>query len=318
MSKKRIGILFGMEDTFPWALIDAINDRARERNEAIEASDVKVGALRQDLPLPYDVLLDRISHEVPFYRTLLKVAVAGGAQVVNNPLWGAADDKFFDNVVALAAGVAVPKTVLLPHKQHPPNTTSRSFRNLTWVDWDGVFAYLGFPVFLKPAYGGGWKDVYRCEDREAFFSAYDQTRDLAMMAQEAIAFTEYYRCYVVGRSRVKIMPYAPDQPHALRYAAAAGRTIPPGMAGRVTHDAIALCEALGYDLNTAEFAVRDGIPYAIDFMNAAPDADVHSVGEANFRWIVDAMADLLMERARQPRPFEPTGSWPRAIRRPTA
>ena len=318
MSKKRIGILFGMEDTFPWALIDVINDRARAAGEAIEASPVSIGAVRQDVPPAYDVILDRISHEVPFYRTFLKVAVAGGTDVINNPLWGAADDKFFDNVVALAANVAVPKTVLLPHKQHPPNTEAKSFRNLTWVDWDGVFSYLGFPIFLKPAYGGGWKDVYKCDDREAFFTAYDQTRDLAMMAQEAIVFSEYYRCYVVGRSWVRIMPYAPDQPHALRYARAAGRTVPAAMAERITRDAMALCEALGYDLNTAEFAIRDGIPYAIDFMNAAPDADVHSVGEESFRWIVDAMADLLMERARRPRPFEPTGSWPKAVPRTTA
>lgn len=307
-----------MEDTFPWALIDAINDRAQTAGEAIEASPVSIGALRQDIPPAWDVILDRISHEVPFYRTFLKAAVAGGAQVINNPFWGAADDKFFDNVVALAAKVAVPKTVLLPHKQHPPRTEAKSFRNLTWVDWDAVFSYLGFPVFLKPAYGGGWRDVYRCDDREAFFAAYDQTRDLTMMAQEAIAFTEYYRCYVVGRSRVRIMPYAPDQPHALRYAAAAGRTVSEAMAGRLTRDAIALCDVLGYDLNTTEFAVRDGIPYAIDFMNAAPDADVQSVGEENFRWIVDVMADLLMERARRPGPFEPTGSWPNAVWRTTA
>ena len=46
----------------------------------------------------------------------------------------------------------------------------------------------------------------------------------------------------------------------------------------MTRDALALCDGLGYDLNTVEFAVRDGVPYAIDFMNCAPDADVHSVG----------------------------------------
>ena len=318
MATKKIGVLFGMEDTFPWALINEINERARTGGEAIEASAVKTGALRQDVLPAYDVILDRISHEVPFYRTFLKCAIAGGTQVVNNPMWGAADDKFFDNVVALAANVAVPKTVLLPHKEHPPNTTSTSFRNLLMVDWDAVFAYLGFPVFLKPAYGGGWKDVYRCDDREAFFAAYDRTRDLTMMAQEAIAFTDYYRCYVVGRKRVRIMGYAPEQPHQLRYAAAKGKAVPASLVERITRDALALCDALGYDLNTVEFAVRDGVPWAIDFMNAAPDADVHSVGEENFHWIVRAMAEFLMERARSPRPFEPTGSWPRAVGLATA
>ena len=180
---------------------------------------MKISHLTQEQSFEDSVILDRISHEVPFYRTYLKCAVARGVQVVNNPIWWSADDKFFDNLVALAAGVAVPKTVLLPHKEHPPNTTEKSFRNMEWVDWDEVFAYLGFPIFMKPANGGGWKDVYKCDTPVEFFAAYDQTRDLAMMAQEAIEFTEYYRCYVFGRTHVRIMTYAPKEPHHLRYVA---------------------------------------------------------------------------------------------------
>lgn len=310
MSKKRIGLLFGMEDTFPWALVNEINTRAAASGEEIEAVPVQVGHVRQEDGLGYDVILDRISHEVPFYRTILKLAAARGAQVINNPFWCSADDKFLDNAVALAAGVAVPRTVLLPHKDHPANTTDKSFRNLKFVEWDEVFAHLGWPVFMKPAYGGGWKDVYRCETREEFFAAYDKTRDLTMMAQEAIEFTDYFRCYVVGRKNVHVMPYAPKEAHADRYSAAAGKPVDPALLARVERDAVALCEALGYDLNTCEFAVRDGIPYAIDFMNAAPDAERTSVGEENFTWVVGAVADLLMERARTPRPFAPFGTWP--------
>jgi len=66
------------------------------------------------------------------------------------------------------------------------------------------------------------------------------------------------------------MSYAPKEPHHLRYAAARGKAVPAAMVERISRDAVALCEALGYDLNTAEFAVRDGVPVAIDFMNAAP------------------------------------------------
>lgn len=310
---KKIGILFGMEDTFPWALMNEINDRAKASGEAIEAGPVKISHLVQEESFDYSVILDRISHEVLFYRTFLKCAVARGVQVINNPVWWSADDKYFDNLVAQAAGVAVPRTVLLPHKEHPPGTSEKSFRNLEMVDWENVFGYLGFPIFMKPAYGGGWKDVYKCDDREQFFAAYDKTRDLAMMAQEAIDFTEYYRCYVVGRRRVHVMPYAPKEPHDLRYEAAKRVPVDPVMQARVERDALALCEGLGYDLNTVELAVRGGVPYAIDFMNCAPDADVRSVGEENFAWIVGAMADLLMERARSPRPWEPTGTWPRLL-----
>jgi glutathione synthase/RimK-type ligase-like ATP-grasp enzyme len=306
---KKIGVLFGMEDTFPWALLNAINERG---GTDVQAEPVKIGAIHDNGDIGYDLVLDRISHEVPFYRTWLKVAAAKGTVVVNNPYWWSADDKFFDNVVAEKAGVAVPRTVMLPHKQFPPNTTAKSFRNMEFVEWEKVFDYLGWPVFMKPAYGGGWKDVYKCDNREEFFAAYDQTRDLTMMAQEAIDFTEYYRCYVLGRSRVRIMQYDPKAPFHERYVKNDVPTDTP-LLQRVHRDALTLCEILGYDMNTVEFAVRDGIPYAIDFMNCAPDADVHSVGQENFDWMVSNMAEALIEIVRAPRPFEMTGTWPQVM-----
>jgi hypothetical protein len=306
MRKKRIGILFGMEDSFPWALINAINEKG---GDAVEASAMEISYLKDDGVFPYDLILDRISHEVLYYRTYLKCAMASGVKVVNNPIWWSADDKFFDNLVAKGAGVAVPKTVLLPHKQHPPNTEAKSFRNMKWINWDEVFEYLGFPIFMKPAYGGGWKDVYKVHNPNEFFSAYDQTHDLVMMAQEAIEFDLYYRCYVLGRSRVHILADDPKQPFHLRYV-----QNPPPMApefeARIRRDAIALCEGLGYDMNTVEFAVRGGIPYAIDFMNCAPDADLNSVGRANFDWMVSNMAEVLIDLVKTPRAFETTGKWP--------
>jgi hypothetical protein len=305
MRKKKIGILFGMEDTFPWALINAINERG---GDAVEASACQISYLKDDGVFPYDLILDRISHEVPFYRTYLKCAAASGVKIVNNPIWWSADDKFFDNLVAKAVNVAVPRTVLLPHKEYPPNTEAKSFRNMQWVKWDEVFDYLKFPIFMKPAYGGGWKDVYKVHNPEEFFAAYDQSRDLTMMAQEAIEFDAYFRCYVLGRSRVKIMQYNPKQPHHLRYVA--DYPVTPELDARIHRDALALCEGLGYDMNTVEFAMRDGIPYAIDFMNCAPDADRASVGEENFEWMVSNMAEVLTEIVTGSKPLELTGNWP--------
>lgn len=309
MRKKRIGLLFGMEDTFPWALINAIN--ARGKDQVVEAAAVEISYLKDDGVFPYDLILDRISHEVPFYRTYLKCAAASGVKIVNNPIWWSADDKFFDNLVATAAGVAVPRTVLLPHKQYPPNTEAKSFRNMKWVNWDEVFRYLDWPIFMKPAYGGGWKDVYKVHNPTEFFAAYDQTRDLTMMAQEAIEFDAYFRCYVLGRKRVRIMQYDPKQPHHLRYVA--NFKTPPDLLGRMERDAVALCEGLGYDMNTVEFAIRGGIPYAIDFMNAAPDADVYSVGRENFDWMVENMCEVLIEIVTGEKPLELTGNWPQVM-----
>ena len=310
---KKVGILYGMERSFPPVLAEAV---ARASGGRVAAEPVQVGHLRQDREPGYDLILDRISHEVPFYRTYLKSAAARGTQVLNNPFWWSADDKYLDNVIASAAGVAVPRTVLLPHKDHPPNTTAESFSNLAYpLDWDAVFSYLGFPAFLKPAYGGGWRDVYKVDDPAAFFRAFDGTHTLCMMGQEAIEFTEYYRCYVLGRERVRVMRYDPKAPHERRYV----RDAPPADArllARVEADALTLCRELGYDFNTVEFAIRDGVPYAIDFMNPAPDCDLGSVGEENFRWVVRNAAEILADRALHPRPLELTGSWP--ARRPAA
>jgi glutathione synthase/RimK-type ligase-like ATP-grasp enzyme len=292
---KKIGVLFGMENTFPGALVERINSMGVE---GISAEFVEVGGVEMAKPCPYAVIVDRISHDMPFYRSYLKNAALTGTQVINNPFWWSADDKFFNYALAMKLGVAVPRTVLLPHKQYPPQIGDKSVRNLQFpLDWDAIFDYVKFPAFLKPHDGGGWRDVYHVHDREEFFAAYDQTRDLAMTLQAAVNFKEYFRCYVVGQSEVRIMAYDPRRPHHERYVLD-GPKHAKSLLHRVEQDALKLCKALGYDLNTVEFAVEDGVPYAIDFMNPAPDADRHSVGEQNFEWIVDRVSKLAVKKAK--------------------
>ncbi|HMD31633.1 MAG TPA: hypothetical protein VKG84_06970 [Candidatus Acidoferrales bacterium] len=292
---KRIGVLFGMEETFPPALIERINSL---KAPGVTAEMVKTGGVVMAQPSGYRVIIDRISQDIPFYRSMLKNAVLNGTIVLNNPFWWSADDKFFNYALASRIGVATPRTVLLPHKKHPPDTTDRSMRNLTYpLDWDQVFSYVGWPAFLKPHSGGGWKHVYKCHDAEEFFQAYDKTGDLCMTLQEGIEFESYFRCYVIGQENVHVMQYDPRAPHAERYVKSPA-PVPPALHDRIVDDALKLCHALGYDMNTVEFAVRGGIPYAIDFLNPAPDADYHSVGAENFEWVVNAVAELAVRAAQ--------------------
>jgi len=303
---KKIGVLFGMENTFPGALVERINSK---NIDGISAEFVEIGAIRLDKPSRWSVIVDRISHDIPFYRAFLKHAVLNGTTVINNPFWWSADDKFFNYSLAAKLGVAAPPTVILPHKHYPPGTTDKSMRNLQFpLDWDGVFAYVGFPAFLKPVNGGGWRDVYHVHSREEFFHAYDQSRDLCMMLQRAVKFTDYFRCYVVGQEKVRIMYYDPRRPHAERYVKDP-KAAEKKLLDRVERDARKLCQALGYDLNTVEFAVEDGVPYAIDFMNPAPDADLHSVGKENFEWVVEAVAELAVMKAKAAKPKVPEFHW---------
>jgi glutathione synthase/RimK-type ligase-like ATP-grasp enzyme len=265
--------------------------------EGVEAEFVKIGGIRMDEPKKYAVIIDRISQDIEFYRAYLKNAALHGTIVVNNPFWWTADDKFFNYALAHKMGVAIPPTVILPHNQHPEGTTDQSMRNLIFpLNWQELFDYVGFPAFLKPYSGGGWKHVYKVHSPEEFFHHYNQTGDLCMTLQHGVEFEDYYRCYVVGQEKVHIMKYDPRAPHHERYVKGNPQ---PGAAlkERIDKDALALCRALGYDLNTVEFAVEDGIPYAIDFMNPAPDAEATSVGQENFEWVINAVAEMLVQKA---------------------
>jgi glutathione synthase/RimK-type ligase-like ATP-grasp enzyme len=292
---KRIGVLYGMENTFPPALVDRINAM---KPDGVVAEHLKTGGVRMAEPSGYRVIVDRISQDISFYRAYLKNAVLGGTIVLNNPFWWTADDKFFNFALMSKLGVAIPPTVLLPHHSHPPGTTGQSMRNLAFpLNWEEIFDYVGFPAFLKPYDGGGWRNVYKVHNPAELFEAYNETGTLCMTLQRGVDFDDYFRCYVIGREEVHIMRYDPRAPHHERYVKN-GPPIPAVMRERVTRDCLTICRTLGYDINTVEFACEGGIPYAIDFLNPAPDADIHSVGEENFEWIVDAVARLTIRLAQ--------------------
>lgn len=295
MAMKKIGILFGQERSFPHALVERINSK---NVPDILAEPVRIEKVVQAEPTAYSVIIDRISQDVPFYRAFLKNAAFTGTAVINNPFWWSSDEKFFNNVLAQGKlGVPVPRTVLLPSKDHPSDTSANSFTNLAFpLDWESIFEYVGFPAFMKPHSGGGWKNVYKLNNAEEFFRAYDETNQLVMMLQEAIDFDSYFRCYCIGAKHVRIMDYEPRNPFHLRYAA--NHQVSDELRQTMHDYVLRINQGLGYEFNTVEFAVRDGIPIAIDFCNPAPDADLNSVGPDNFEWVVETMANYAIERAQ--------------------
>ena len=296
MAVKKIGILFGQEKTFPEAFVERINSKNVKN---IKAEFVHVDEVIQGKAIDYAVIIDRISQDVPFYRSFLKNAALTGTKVINNPFWWSADEKFFNNCLCEHIDIPVPKTVLLPSNKMPDDTTGDSFRNLKFpLDWDKIVDYLGgFPMYFKPHSGGGWKSVYKITDLENLWESYNETEQLVMMLQENIDFDSYWRCYYLGGDRVHIMPYEPRNPHHLRYLEAPADD-DPKLWKKINDSVIKICKSLGYDFNTVEFAVRDGIPIAIDFCNPAPDAELTSVGPENFEWIVENAAEMAIEYAK--------------------
>ncbi|MCS7080860.1 MAG: hypothetical protein NZ585_12545 [Chloracidobacterium sp.] len=303
---KKIGVLVGRENTFPPALIERINKQSHETG--VMAEYITIGGVWMDAVCPYAVIIDRISHEIPFYRAYLKNAYLSGTIIVNNPFWWSADDKFFNYSMAVRLGVAIPRTALLPQKEYMERVTSQSLRNLQFpLDWQAIVDYVGLPAILKPHDGGGWRDVYRINSLEELIQVYDRTGQLCMMLQEFVKFDRYVRCYCIAKQHVLVMPYDPARPYPTQYLDIRPEDyLEPELHERIVRECRLLCEALGYDINTIEFAIRDGVPYAIDFMNPAPDADSFSVGPVNFEWMVSTVSRLLIRLAQEGRQPEQT------------
>ena len=291
----KVGLLVGREWSFPPAFLAEVE----RRDAGVRAEYVKLGGTRMNEPCPYAVIIDRISHEVPYYRSYLKNAVLKGATVVNNPFMWTADDKFFEASLAQRLGVAHPRTVVLPNHSYVPGIVPQeSLRNLIFpLDWRALVDHVGLPCILKDAHGGGWRNVSICHTIEELLWHYNQSGLLTMIIQEFIRWDQYVRCLCLGQEEVLPMKYDPKQRRYL-----AENDLAPALEKRVIDDSLKLMRALGYDMNTVEWAVRDGVPYAIDFMNPAPDMDINSLTPPYFDWAVKHMADMAIRLAKNPRP----------------
>ena len=302
---KTVGLLCGREYSFPPAFIERVKKLGAR--DGVTAEMVKLGGTRMGEPARYSVIVDRISHEVEYYRGYLKHAVLQGTYVINNPFWWTADDKYFNYSVASKLGMAIPKTVLLPQKGYPSSVdiTAESLHNLEYpVDWDGLLDYVGRPAILKPFSGGGWKHVYKVNNKEELLAAYDQTSPYCLTLQEFIDFNQYVRCFTFGKTDIVPVHYDPKE----RKYLVDHQYLTPDLGARVVKDAQTINQALGYEMNTIEFAVKGGVPYAIDFLNPAPDFERDRITEFYFEHVVEKMARLVIDRALNGKASSP---WPR-------
>jgi hypothetical protein len=295
---KRVGLMVGREESFPPAFIEEVNRRGEGE---VTAELAKLGGTRMDEPRNYAVLVDRISHEVPYYRAHLKCAALAGTAVINNPFWWSADEKFFGTALMARLGVAVPKTVALPNKSYIEDIWPESLRNLVYpLDWQAILDYVGLPAILKPNIGGGFKQVFLVRTLQELWNAYEQTGQQTMILQEYIEPEHYVRCICIGRRHILPIRWDPRLPWTERYIVDDAH-LSSELGARVVRDAQTICETLGYDMNTVEFGIRGRVPYAIDFLNPAPDFERARIREPYFQWVLRHMTDLVIELALHPR-----------------
>lgn len=288
-----VGIISGQE-VFTNALLAELNSRP-----GVTAEWISLGPVSLHEECPYDVIIDRLSHCYEFYQAYLKRAALSGTYVINNPFRFLCDDKFFNYGLAERLGIPVPKTVLLPAREYDDQVLSREdLHNLREeFDWDSVLAEIGLPAILKPFDGYGWREVYRIESVEQLNEIYGESMMDVMMLQELIDFEHYVRCFVVGAEAVLATRYDPE---SRRYIVD-HEHLSPQLGEQIVSSCRTLCRALSYDLNTVEFAIRDGVPYAIDFMNPVPEAKPEIITPVYFSWLVNHLCNFVERVAQEGR-----------------
>ena len=288
----RIGVLRGRENSFPDAFIAKVN----AGREAVRAEFVRLGGTKLNEPVPYRVVLDRMSHEVPYYAVYLKTAALQGTYCINNTFWRSADDKFFGYAVAEKLGIAVPKTVVLPNRSYLEDVTGESLRNLWPVDFSSYLDEVGVPCIMKPAFGGGWKNVHKIHSLDDLMHHYNESGTLTMMLQELITWEVFVRVPTIGRRWARAIRYDPAPLAAGGYDQSYD-ALPGKLRDEVEELSLRFNRALGYDMNALEFAVKDGRIYGIDLTNYTPDLDYRSLKDAHFPWAVEKMASFAVEKA---------------------
>jgi len=300
----RIGVLRGRENSFPDAFIAKVNSMGK----GVTAEYIQLGGTKLNEPVPYRVILDRMSHEVPYYSVYLKMAALQGTYCINNTFWRTADDKFFGYAAAEKLGIAEPKTVVLPNREHVEDVTAESLRNLWPTDFGMYLEYVGLPCIMKPAHGGGWKDVNKIHNLEEALHHYNRSGQKTMLLQEFITWDTYIRVPTIGRRDARAIRYDPA-PGGLGGYNQDYDITPRAVRDKAEELSLRFNKALGYDMNALEFAVRDGIFYGIDLTNYTPDYDYRSLKDAHFPWAVERMAEFAVEKALSDEKTPPVPDW---------
>jgi glutathione synthase/RimK-type ligase-like ATP-grasp enzyme len=293
----RIGVLRGRENSFPEAFIAKVNSMGK----GVQAEFIQLGGTKLNEPVPYRVVLDRMSHEVPYYEVYLKMAALQGTYCINNTFWRTADDKFFGYAAAEKLGIAEPKTVLLPNREYVEDVTAESLRNLWPTDFSMYLDYVGAPCIMKPAHGGGWKDVNKIQSLEDLAYHYNASGRKTMMLQEFITWDTYVRVPTIGRRWARAIRYDPA-PGGMGAYNQDYDILPRSIRDHSEEISLRFNQALGYDMNALEFAVKDGRYYGIDLTNYTPDYDYRSLKDAHFPWAVEKMAEFAVEKALSDEP----------------
>ena len=291
---RRIGLSLGADICWPLCyehIVRRLDLRVPHGGDTVGVEVERVSIEPFDLrqPCRYDLVLDRLTHwYVPTREWLKKAIVMDGLYTLNNPWSIQANEKHTSYCAMMALGMPVPDTWMLPPKSYEPlpdlAVTLRRYARL--FDLGAVGAEVGYPMFMKPYDGGGWKGVSRIDDEAALRQKYEESGKMVMHAQRAVhPFDRFVRCVGLG-PQTTIVRYAPDKPLHDRYTMDAG-FVTDDEAALLRDTTLTINAFFGWDFNSCEALHRAGTWHPIDFANPCPDSQVTSL-HYHFPWLVVA------------------------------
>ncbi len=293
-SRHLIGLLLGAEEDWPRAFeqilhrVGPIVDGAGRRHE-VDVERLTVEPFDLADPVRTDLVIDRLAHWYYHPREWLKkAALMDDTYLLNSPFTFQSMEKHSAYCAMLRLGLKIPRTVLVPYKNPVDNarwayTSARYNRSF---DLDAIADDLGYPMYMKPFDGGGWRGVSRIENRADLHRAYDESGEMLMHLQATVDYDVFARALSIGPETM-VMDFRPEQPMHDRYAVSHGFLSPVGGEQCVAVSRV-VNAFFGWEFNSAEMLVKGDQVHPIDYANACPDVAVTSL-HYYFPWAMTAL-----------------------------
>lgn len=275
---------------------------------AVERVTIEPFDLRQ--PGKYDVVLDRLTHWYHTSREWIKKSILmDGLYVLNNPWSVQAMEKHTSYCAMMHLGMPIPDTWMIPPKSYEPlpDLAPTLTRYAQLFDLGEIGRRIGYPMFMKPYDGGGWRGVSRVDDEAGLRKSYEDSGKGVMHLQAAVnPFDSFVRCIGIG-PQTHLVKYLPDAPLHDRYSQERD-FVTDDEAALLRDTTLTINAFFGWDFNSCEALRKDGNWHPIDFANPCPDSQVTSL-HRHFPWLVKAKLRWSIFCAVTKRPMRKTMDW---------
>ena len=291
---RKIGLSLGADICWPICFEEIlkrlklkISWRGDTLNFAVSRVTIEPFDLKQ--PVRYDVVVDRLTHWYHVSREWIKKSIVlNDLYVYNNPWSIQANEKHTTYCAMMRLGLPIPETWMVPPKSYNKTAdlepTLQRYAQL--FDVGTIGKQLGYPLFMKPYDGGGWKGVTKIDNEAALKAAYEASgTDVMHLQAGIIPFDRFVRCIGLG-PQTRVINYDPAAPLHDRYRM--DRDFMSASEQRMLEDiTLTINSFFGWDFNSCEALLKNHAWYPIDFANACPDSQVTSL-HYHFPWLVKA------------------------------